>query len=79
MKPLEIRIALMKEGIRPTDIAGFLGVSTSAVLHTINRKSVSDRIQRAVSKAIRKPVDQVFPDRYLSRPRPDVVRERLAG
>lgn len=79
MKPLEIRIALMKEGIRPTDIAGFLDVSTSAVLHVINRKSVSDRIQRAVSKAIRRPVDQVFPERDMGRPRPDRIRERLAG
>ena len=64
MKPLDRRIALMRTGVRPIDIARQVGVNPTAVYRVLDDLSVSDRIQKKIAKAIDTPVEEVFPQRY---------------
>lgn len=61
MSPREIRAELMLRGIKQQEIADSLGVSASHVSHVIDGKRTSERVQRAIAKAIGRPVHQVFP------------------
>ena len=79
MKPLDIRIALMRAGVRQTDIAAAAGVTAGHIACVIDRKSKSDRVQRLIAKALEMTVEQVFPDIYVAKPRAQRVRERLAS
>jgi lambda repressor-like predicted transcriptional regulator len=79
MKPLDIRIALMRAGVRQTDIAAAAGVTPGHVACVLDRKSKSDRVQRLIAKALEMSVEQVFPDIYVAKPRAQRVRERLAS
>lgn len=63
MSPVEIRISLIRAGIRQADIAKKTGVSRaliSAVLCGLNR---SLRAEQAIADAIGRPLSEVFPDR----------------
>lgn len=62
MTPREIRAELILRGINQRSIADQLGVSESAVSHVISGRKRSDRIRRAVARALGKPVHRVFPD-----------------
>lgn len=79
MKPLDIRIALMRAGVRQADIATTAGVTAGHIAGVIERRSKSDRVQRLIARALEMPVEQVFPDIYVAKPRAQRVRERLAS
>lgn len=78
MEPLDIRIALMKAGVKQREIARKAVVTDQHVGKVIDGKSSSDRVQRLIAKAIGQPVALVFPDRYGKRA-PTPGQERLAG
>lgn len=61
MNPREIRAQLILRGIRQQDIADQLGVRASSVSQVIDRKARSARIERAIARAIGRPVHEVFP------------------
>jgi lambda repressor-like predicted transcriptional regulator len=63
MDPLEIKIELMRAGIRQSDIAHKGEVSTALVARVIARQTTSARIETMIAKAIDKPVALVFPRR----------------
>ena len=65
MEPIDIQYQLKKRGIMQMDIARELGVSNTIVSYVINKKMVSDRIMRAVAKAIGCNHREVFPEHYL--------------
>jgi lambda repressor-like predicted transcriptional regulator len=79
VKPLEIKIELLRAGIRHADIARAAKVSGPAITRVIEGDSTSDRLQRMIAKAIQRPVDDVFPQRGQERPGIRVLKERLAG
>lgn len=65
MTPDEIRIALIRNGnVSQADIARECNVTASHVRRVITGQSVSDRVQKAIAKAIRRKVTEVFPSRY---------------
>jgi len=66
MTPDEIKLELFRrrKRVSMSGIAKSLGVSRQAVSAVIDRKFVSDRIMRAVAKAIDRDVRYVFPQHY---------------
>jgi len=69
MDPADIQHRLKKRGIKQRKLAEDLGVSETAVSFVIHRKSVSDRIMRAISDAIGEDPHFVFVEYYFSRTR----------
>lgn len=65
MTPLEIQFGLKKREITQKEIALDLSVSEMAVSLVINKMTVSDRIMKAVSKAIKMDHRAVFPEYYF--------------
>lgn len=65
MKPLEIQFELKKLKITQKKIAEELGVSEMIVSKVINKQMVSDRVMRAVAKAINWDHRAVFPEYYF--------------
>ncbi|OUN00482.1 MAG: hypothetical protein BAA04_08260 [Firmicutes bacterium ZCTH02-B6] len=61
MTPREIRAALILRGVKQRDVAQELGVSEAIVSQVISRKRTSERIERAIARAIGRPVHEVFP------------------
>lgn len=61
MSPREIRAELVLRGIKQREIADALGVSETVVSLVIDRKRRSQRVQRAIARAIGRPVHEVFP------------------
>ena len=78
MEPLEIRIELMRAGVKPSQIAERAKVGRPTVTNVIDRKTTSDRIQRMIAKAIGRKVQEVFPERYGKKAITPGL-ERLAG
>ncbi len=66
MNPRQIRAALMLHNVRQKQIAANLGVSEAAVSLVIDGKSRSERIRKAVAKAIEQPVHKVFPSEWVA-------------
>ena len=64
MTPLEIKIELLKAGITQVSVAKMAGVSPSQVRRVICG-SVSDNVRRAIAKAIKKDVEEIWPEYYL--------------
>jgi transcriptional regulator with XRE-family HTH domain len=64
MKPLEIRIELMRAGMTQKDIADELKVSASMVSRVIDGKSASHRVRQQVAAAIGESVRQIWPEAY---------------
>lgn len=81
MEPLEIKIELLRAGVSQSDIARQRKVNPTTVHRVIEGNSVSDPIQKAIAKAIGKPVEEVFPKRYAKRGkvRAREPEQRLAG
>ena len=80
MKPLEIKIYLLRADVKQAEIAQFCKVSRTSITRVINGYSSSDRIQRAIAKAINRPVEDVFPERYGRKARrAREIDQRLAG
>ncbi len=53
MTPLEIKIALLKEGVSMRSIARNLGVSANSVSLVVNRRMVSGRIMNEIARTIK--------------------------
>lgn len=64
MEPIDIQYELKKRGIMQKDVARALGVSDNVISRVINKQIVSDRIMRAVAKAIGRNHRKVFPEYY---------------
>lgn len=69
MTPLEIQFELKKRSITQTEIAEKVGVTPMAVSKVVRKESVSDRIMRAVAKAIGRDHRELFPEHYFSKRR----------
>lgn len=65
MTPLEIQFELKKKDITQKSIADEIGVSETSVSKVINRLIVSDRVMKAVAKAVGKDHRAVFPEYYF--------------
>jgi hypothetical protein len=74
MEPEEIRLELFKirHKVQQQHIAKKLGVTGSAVTAVIDRRFKSRRIALAISKALKRPVEEVFPELEI------VERRRVA-
>lgn len=79
MEPLDRRIALMRAGFRPIDLARKAKVSPSVIYRVLDDHGTSDRVQRLIAKAIDKPVEEVFPQRYPQKSRAEIALEKLAS
>lgn len=66
MDPTEIKIELIRNKTSQADIARAKGVTPTTVHRVIRGQSISDPVQKAIARAINKPVTKVFPDRYPS-------------
>ena len=67
MHPADIQAELKKNGVTQADIARDLGVSdfhVSAVIHNPDVRQ-SDRVMRAIAKAIKRDHREVFPSYYF--------------
>lgn len=69
MTPARIQYELKKRGITQKMIADQEGVHPICVSRTVNKLMVSDRLMRAISKAINKDRCQVFGEYYLQPPK----------
>lgn len=69
MDPLDIQHKLKKRGISQKEIAGAEGVSEMSISKVIRREMVSDRLMKAVSRAIGQDHRAVFPEYYFSKKR----------
>lgn len=68
MKPIEIKIALMRAGFTQAEIAQSCGVTPTQVHRVIFCNTVSDNVRRTIAKAINKDVSDVWPEYYLRKP-----------
>ena len=66
MHPADIQAALKRKKITQKQIAKDLGVSEMAVSLVINKRSVSDRIMRAIAKRIERDPFVIFSEYYIS-------------
>ena len=71
MNPLDIQYELKKQGVTQVSIARELGLSEMSVSLVIRKRSVSDRVMKAVSAKIKKDHRAVFPEHYFSDNRRD--------
>ena len=62
MKPLEIKVELMRANVTQAAIARNLGVTPVSVLRVIENQSASRRIRIAIAQAIKREVKQIWPD-----------------
>jgi Ner family transcriptional regulator len=60
MKPVEIKVELLRKGVTLQAIANDLSVSQPHVSQVVWGKRRSVRVEEAVAKAIGKPVEKVF-------------------
>jgi DNA-binding XRE family transcriptional regulator len=70
METTEIKIEIYRRkplGISQASIARQVGVSPQAILNIIERRQKSRRIATAVSDAIERPLEEVFPE-YCTEP-----------
>ncbi|MBI4620610.1 MAG: XRE family transcriptional regulator [Desulfobacterales bacterium] len=61
MTPKQLKIEMIKNDVRPVDIARDLNVTPVAVYRVRDRQSKSKRIQRAIAERINRPVEKAFP------------------
>jgi len=65
LPPVEIRVLLLRNNTGVNKIARAIGVSHVSVIGTINGTLVSDRIRRAIAKAVNRDVKELWPSAYL--------------
>ena len=65
MNPIKIREELKKHKLTQKEIARQIGVSEMSVSKVINGQMVSDRVMRAVARAINWDHRAVFPEYYF--------------
>jgi transcriptional regulator with XRE-family HTH domain len=61
IKPLDLKILLMRKGISQTQIASDLGVTRQAVNFIIEGKGRSGRIELAIAVSLGQDVNSLFP------------------
>ena len=66
MNKLQIKYTLEHNGISMRAIARDLGVSVQAVSLVVSKKFFSLRIADGIAKAMRVPIEIVFPEQYLA-------------
>lgn len=66
MHPADIQAALKRKKITQKAIANEEGVSEMAISVVVNKKSVSDRLMKAIAKRLQKPVTHIFREYYNS-------------
>lgn len=66
MEPVEIIYRLRRLGRTQANIAKELGVSDAAVNNVIHSRITSRRVAVHISKLLKKPIKQVFPERYAA-------------
>ena len=59
---LEIKIALLQAGINQVWIAGQLGITRQFVGQVVNRLRPTKYVREAISEAVRKPVEELWPN-----------------
>ena len=69
MDAKEIRIEFIRKDIEQKTIAKKLGVSGAIISRVIDRKAVSRPAAQAISEAIGRPIEEVFPELEEWRPR----------
>lgn len=69
MDAAEINFRLSKAGYKQSDIAKELSCSQSIVNNVIHNRSSSYNVAKFISRLISKPIDEVFPERYIFKPR----------
>ena len=64
MHPEYIKAELRKNSKTQRSIAADLGISSMAVSHVIEGRQKSARVASAIAKAIKSPVNQIWPGKY---------------
>lgn len=66
MHPADIQSALKKADVTQADIARRLGVTPTAVYHVLHGKFRSQRIAKAISQVVGKPIATLWPGMYVA-------------
>lgn len=69
MEPAEINFRLSKAGYKQSDIAHELKCSQSIVNNVIHNRASSYSVAKFISNLISEPVEVLFPERYVFKPR----------
>lgn len=77
MHPEDIKAAMRKRGVKPSELARHLGVSSASVTSTLRGRTRSRRIADAVAKIVGLPVDTLWPGAYVPAPASDRVARIL--
>jgi lambda repressor-like predicted transcriptional regulator len=67
--PIEIKIALIRARKSQADIARDLGVDKAIVTRVIKSQRTSKRVRMAIAKAVRIPVEELWPQSNRKKPR----------
>ncbi len=67
MTGASIKQELADLGIKLKDLAAELNVSKTSISLVVNKKSVSDRLQRAIAGKLGRKPEDVFPEYYCHR------------
>lgn len=67
-KGTHIKILLMQEDITQTQIAKVLGVTHGAVSQVINGHENNPRIRQAIAQAVRRPIQELWPEPEADKP-----------
>lgn len=67
MKPIDIKHAIQQAGWTQIDIARDCQVTPSMVYLVIQHRTVSAKIRRAISRAINRPVESIWPRGSVNR------------
>lgn len=70
MTPLEIKHALERAGTNQAGIARQCGVSTNMVRMVKTGERASRHIAEAISKAISRPIEEIWPNQYGQKKHP---------
>ncbi len=65
MTPKEIRIEMVKKGVSQSALARQENVRPVSIYRTIEGTLVSDRLRKALAKAIEKDIRLIWPDPYF--------------
>ncbi len=64
MHPEQIKAEIRMRGTTPAAIADSLKLSRMTVSNVIHSRSKSRRVATAIARLIKKPIEQIWPERY---------------
>ena len=67
MNSTEIKILMIRAGVKQISIAKKLGVSDAYVNQTIKGIRNSARIKRAIARALKQPMEELWPEQHHKR------------